>query len=69
MDAIKCRSDGRLMAALVLVELRAPSPGRVLRVWCEDTWDPWMTKDVVLEEVCAYRRSPAKYLQAQIVLR
>ena len=40
----------------------------VVKVWYQNDWDPFTTKDVVEEEIRQYRRSPAAYLQAQIGL-
>ena len=66
MDSIKCRAHKRLSAGLFLLEART---GAVLKVWYEDDWDVMATKDLIQEEVLAYRQNPKSYIESQIGIR
>lgn len=66
MDRFKCRVQNSLAFALVLVDLSA---GSVIKVWYEGDWDVGTTKDMIVEEVKAYRKNPVSYVQQQIGIR
>ena len=44
----------------------ADADATILRVMYQGAWDPVATKDMVVEEIEAYRNSPKSYLQSQI---
>jgi len=66
MDSAKCRVDKRLCSALGLLDV---STGAVLKIWYEGDWDPVTTKDMIVEEVTAYRANPTQFMQVQIGIR
>jgi hypothetical protein len=66
MDAVKCRFQGRLGAALVLLDVKSE---RVLKVWYENEWDAVTTKDLLVDEIKQYRANPVGYVQSQIGIR
>lgn len=68
MDLFKCRSSNsnRLLASLIILEVKS---GCILKVWYENDWDAFETKDLIIEEVQAYRRNPRAYLESQIGIR
>jgi len=66
MDAVKCRADKRLMSSIFLLEV---ATNKILKIWYENDWDPFTTKDMVIEEVKAYRKNPKEYVQSQIGIR
>lgn len=66
MDIVKCRTQGRLSASLVLMDVKSE---RVLKVWYENDWDAFTTKDLLVEEVKQYRANPVGYVQSQIGIR
>jgi len=66
MDVTKSRSSSRLRASLLLAEAAS---GKVLKVWYEPAWDPFTTKDLLVEELALYRKNPRFYLQSQVGIR
>ena len=45
------------------------STGLVLKVWYEDAWDVFETKDLIMEEINSYLINPQSYVQSQIGIR
>lgn len=66
MDASKCRANKRLLSALMIMEI---STGKILKVWYENDWDAFTTKDLLVDELRLYRKNPTLYAQNQIGLR
>jgi len=51
------------MSALVIMDAKA---SKVLKVWYEETWDPFSIKDLIEDELKMYRRNPKQFVQSQI---
>jgi peroxiredoxin len=66
MSQVKCIGQGRLATMLLLLDV---SSGRVLKVWYEDDWDTFNTKDLIVDEMKEFRKDPASYVQSQIGIR
>ena len=66
MDVMRCRANKRLLSALALVEVKT---GSILKIWYEDDWDAFATKDMIVDEVKAFRVHPRAYIEAQIGIR
>ena len=66
MDVVKCRSSGRLLSSLILLEVKTL---RILKIWYENDWDVLTTKDLIIEEINDFRMKPAQYMQKQIGIR
>ena len=54
---------------MVDIAKNSPFCGSILKIWYEDDWDTFMTKDLIVEEVTLYRKSPMRYIQEQIGIR
>jgi peroxiredoxin len=63
MDALKCRSKNFLSSALLLLD---PSSGKILRIWYENDFDAFTTKDLLNDEIKNYRLNPEQFLRRQI---
>ena len=66
MSTIKCREEGIIKSSLMFVQA---STGLVLKVWYEDAWDVFETKDLIMEEINSYLINPQSYVQSQIGIR
>ena len=66
MDATKCRTPGRIMSCLMMLDVKSE---KVLKVWYENDWDAFTTKDLLVEEIKLYRENPVSYIQSQIGIR
>lgn len=66
MDAAKCRSNNRLLSSLFLLEVNS---GKIIKVWYENDWDAFTTKDLIVEEVKEYRKNPQQYILSQTGIR
>lgn len=66
MDAARCRTPGRIASALFLLDVKSE---KVLKVWYENDWDAFTTKDLLVEEIKLYRSNPISYIQSQIGIR
>lgn len=66
MKELKCTGQNRLSTALVLIEA---SSSRVLKIWYEDAWDTFNTKDLIVEEVTAFRKDSVGFVERQIGIR
>ena len=63
MSQLKCTGQNRLSMALVLLEA---SSSRVLKIWYENDWDTFNTKDLIVDEMTALRKDPRGYMESQI---
>jgi len=66
MKLLKCTGQNRLAAALVLLEA---SSSRVLKIWYENDWDTFNTRDLIVDEVKSFRQNPRSYVESQIGIR
>jgi len=66
MDAMRCKADKRLLSCMGMLDV---TRGTLLKVWYEGDWDPVTTKDLLVEEITAYRANPSQFVQSQIGLR
>ena len=66
MDGVKARLPGRLAACLLILDVRTD---KVLKVWYENDWDAFSTKDLLSDEIKSYRKNPVAYVQMQIGIR
>jgi len=66
MDAVKSRMPGRIMSSMMLLDVKS---NKVLKIWYENDWDAFTTKDLLVEEIKAYRQNPVSYIQSQIGIR
>ena len=67
MTATKCRSDGWLESALLLIKVQpATGSGQLLRAWYGSEWEAEGTRELVAEEVRAYRTDPRAYVEGQV---
>ena len=63
---MKCKTSMSLASALILLNVKTE---KVLKVWYENDWDAFTTKDMIVEEVKLYRKNPVQYTQTQIGIR
>jgi hypothetical protein len=79
MEALKCKSPGRSVSALLLLSLNKKKEtgetrmasdvdATIVRVLYQGDWDASTTRDVVVEEVEEYRKDPVGYMQRQVGL-
>lgn len=66
MDTVKCRAPGRLSSSLLIIDTKT---GKIIKVWYENDWDTITTKDMIADEIKAYRTNPVSYMQSQIGIR
>ena len=66
MDAVKSRTSRRIAASLLMLDVKT---GKVLKVWYENDWDAFSTKDLLVSEIKSYRSNPVAYVQMQIGIR
>lgn len=66
MDSVKARTSRRITASLLFLDVKS---GKVLKIWYENDWDAFSTKDLIVNEIKAYRSNPKAYVQMQIGIR
>ena len=54
------------MSCLMMLDVKSE---KVLKVWYENDWDAFTTKDLLVEEIKLYRDNPVSYIQSQIGIR
>lgn len=66
VDEVRCKTDMGMQSALILMDVESC---QVLKVWYQNDWDVFTTRDLITDEIKMYRQDPREYMEAQIGLR